>query len=118
MVTIEIPTNPNCEAVELRVFHDLEPGRPVHQIRLEQEPGRSEWYDVVGWSLQNAPVPAMAQKVDDSGEGVAFLVHGGEAGLRLRPAGLAEPWQLAKPAQWGLPFIITADAGDLRFAAS
>ncbi len=116
MLVLEIPPNPNCEAVELRVFHALEPPRPVSQIRLEREPGKPEWCEVVGWSLANTPEAALAQKVDDSGEGTALLIHGGAAGLRLRPIGSREPWHLDSPHQWGLTFIITADPHDLRFA--
>lgn len=116
MIVIEIPPNPNCEAVELRVFHDLEPPRPVSRVRLERAAGKPEWCEVVGWSLAQTAGPAFAQKVDDSGEGVAFLIHGGQAGLRLRAAGSREPWDLKNPSQWGLSFIITTDPNDLRFA--
>ena len=118
MVVIDIPPNPNCETVELRVFHDLELPWPISQVLLEREPGKPQWYEVVGWSLTNTPGPVWAQKVDDSGEGVALLIHGGEAGLRLRPADSRELWDLKNPSQWGLPFIITTDPNDLRFASS
>lgn len=116
MIAIDIPQNPNCEAVELRVFHDLESPRAVSQVRFEREPGKPQWCDIVGWSLDNTAGPAWAQKVDDSGEGVAFLIHGGKAGLRLRSGSSREPWQLESPHQWGLPFLIMTDPADLRFA--
>ena len=115
MVVIDIPPNPNCEAVELRVFHDLELPRPISHVRLERESGKPQWCEVAGWSLTNTPGPVWAQRVDDSGEGVALLIHGGRAGLRLRPAETRESWQLDNPHQWGLPFIITTDPSDLRF---
>ena len=115
MVVIDIPQNPNCEAVEMRVFHDLELPRQILQIRFEREPDNPQWYEIVGWTSANTPAPAWAQKVDDSGEGVALLVYGGEAGLRLRPAGSYEPWQLDNPRQLGLPFLILTDLDDLRF---
>ena len=145
MVPIEIPSNPNCEAVEMRVFHALEPPRQLLQIRLEREPGNPQWCEIVGWTLANTPAPAWAQKVDDSGEGVAYLVRGGDAGLRLRPspgtpdallrkakhrgwatgvpravgerpaAGHPQPWSLEDPTQRGEPFLLIADSGDLRF---
>ncbi len=114
MIVIEIPPNPNCEAVELRVFHDLEPPRPIRQVRLERSPGAPAWHDVVGWTLAGVACPAQAQKVDDSGEGVAFLIYGGEAGLRLRPAGSQEPWSLECANQQGVSFLIVADPGDFR----
>ena len=100
----------------MRLFHDLELPRPISHVRLEREPGTPQWCEVAGWSLTNTPGPVWAQRVDDSGEGVALLIHGGQAGLRLRPAGNRELWDLKNPSQWGLPFIMTTDPNDLRFA--
>lgn len=115
MVVIEIPPNANCETVEMRLFHDLGPPRPVSRVRLEREPGVSHWYEVTGWTVAGSAQPALAQRVDDSGEGVALLIYGGDAGLRLRPSGSQAPWQLGHPEQWGLPFILTSDAADVGF---
>ena len=134
MILLEIPPNPNCEAVEQRIFNDVEPPMPVTQVRLEREPGLPHWYAVTGWTLHNTPCPATACKVDDSGEGVVFLISGGEAGLRLQPAddragtipageevspvaGLAtqpSPWRLEDLHQWGHPFLLIADPRDLQ----
>ena len=100
----------------MRVFHDLTPPRSVSQVRLEREQGIAQWYEVTGWTASGTTTPALAQKVDDSGEGVAFLIHGGDAGLRLRAAGSAEPWHIDRPQQVGLPFILTTDVADLKFA--
>ena len=116
MIVIEIPPNQNCEAVDMRVFHDLEPPRPVSQVRLERERGVLQWYEVVAWTLAGTAKQAHAQKVDDSGEGVALLIYGGDAGVRLRPVGSSQPWQLDHPQQMGLPFIITTDVADLKFS--
>ena len=118
MIVIEIPPNPNCEAVDMRVFHDLEPPRPVTQVRLERAQGSPQWYEVVAWTLAGTAKQAHAQKVDDSGEGVALLIYGGDAGLRLRPVGNSQPWHLDHPQQRGLPFIITTDVADLRFVSA
>lgn len=117
MVVIEIPPNPNCEAVELRVFHDLEPPRPISHVRVEPPAaGGVQWCAVTGWTLAGDPCPALARKVDDSGEGVAILVSGGDAGLRLAPEGHDASWRLDDARQWGLPFLLLPDEGDLRFA--
>ena len=116
MMRIEIPPNPNCAPVELRVFHDLEPPRPVTQVRLERQApsGQPSWCDVTGWTLDARPCPALLRKIDDSGEGVAFLLSGGEAGLRLRLSAHPTPWRLEDPRQWGDAFIILTDLGDVR----
>ena len=114
MITLDIPANPNCEAVELRVFHDLTPPQPVSSVQLECPDGTPMWCEVTGWTTAGEPCPAMLQKVDDSGDGVAFLLHGGDAGLRMRPVEQPAPWQLDDPHQWGAPFLILADPEDVR----
>ena len=115
MIILDIPPNPNCEATE-RVFHDVEAAREITGIRLEREASRVAWYDVTGWTTGGNPCPALAQKIDDSGEGVAFLIYGGDAGLRFRPADAQEPWNIHNPRQWGESFLIIIDLNDLKFS--
>lgn len=112
MVAIEVPENSNCEASELRVFHDVEAPKAVSQVCLEQTPNQPAWYDVTGWTAAGLPCPAFAQCVDDSGEGLAILVSGGEAGLRIKPADSKSAWSLQDPKQWGVPFLLIANDGE------
>lgn len=114
MILIEIPDNANCAAVELRVFHDVELAQPAGQVRLSRDGGSPQWYDVTGWTADDHPCPAWLQKVDDSGDGVAFLLHGGDAGVRLRPADARQPWNRGASRQWGEPFLIMGDRADVR----
>lgn len=108
MVAIEIPPNTNCEAVDLRIFNDVEAPKAVSQVCLERTPNQPAWYEVTGWTTTDQPCPAVARRVDDSGEGLAVLVSGGDAGLRLRPSGTSGSWQVEDPAQWGAPFLLMA----------
>ena len=117
MVAIEVPPNPNCATVDLRVFHDVEPPRRVHQLYLEHGSGEPAWYEVTGWTTDGRACPAFAQRVDDSGEGSAFLVYGGDAGLRFRPAASAQPWRLGEPEQWGEPFLLLGHVDAIQVAA-
>jgi len=116
MILLEIPDNPNCPSVEQRVFHDVEPARPVFRVRLSQDGQPARWYDVTGWTAAGTPCPAWVQKVDDSGEGVAFLLYGGDAGLRLRPTGAGDgaTWQLEDSRQWGESFFLLPDASEVE----
>lgn len=111
MVIIEVEPNSNCEASDLRVFNDVEAPRPVAKVCLEREPGKPEWYDVTGWTATGKPVAALAQRVDDSGEGLAVLVHGADAGLRLKPSGSSGAWSAEDARQWGEPFLLLANDG-------
>ena len=114
MILIEIPANPNCMGVDTRIFHDLAPPQQVSQVRLERHAGQVQWYDLTGWTVAGTPCPAMIQKVDDSGEGVAFLIYGGDAGLRLKQAGHSTAWRLDDAVQWGEPFLLVTDPSDVR----
>ena len=109
MVLLEIPPNPNCDAVDQRVFNDTGPAAPVTQVKLDRG-----WCAITGWTLDNTPCPATAQKVDDSGEGVVFLIAGGDAGLRLQLAETPTPWRLNNSRQWGESFLLIADSLDLK----
>lgn len=143
MLTLEIAPNPNCDAVELRVFHDLESPQPVTHVRLvpppiaaaegsavhgtgpvrpatggemgHDTPGHPQWYALIGWTLIGRSCQAVARRVDDSGEGVVLLVSGGDAGLRLQPECRQATWQLTDTQQFGLPFLLIGDPQDLRF---
>jgi hypothetical protein len=111
-----VEENPNCEVVEGRVFQERTPPRAVHQV-LRSRGGREVWCDVTGLNLEMQQCPAIARKVDDSGEGTCYLVTGGAWGLRLREAGSSGPWELAHVEQWGESFLLLpADGADLRFA--
>jgi len=114
VILLEIPDNPNCPSVEQRVFHDVEPARTVSHVRLTPDGQPAQWYDVTGWTAAGTPCPAWVQKVDDSGEGVAFLLYGGDAGLRLRPNGDSAPWQLEDPRQWGESFFLLPDVSEVK----
>jgi hypothetical protein len=112
MIIIEVPENPNGPPAEMRVFHDVERSRPVARVRVSRAEEPPQWHAVTGWELEGPGGPAMGCKVDDSGEGVAILVWGGGAGLRLSPS--ASPaWTLDDPAQWGAPFLLLGDPQDV-----
>ena len=115
MVVIEIPPNPNCEPVDMRIFNDVEaPGR-VRELYVAPPGGSPAWHEVTCWTAEGATCLALARRVDDSGEGLAVLIYGGTGGLRFRPAGSRQPWTLNDPAQWGRSFLLTTDTQDLRY---
>ena len=123
MRIIEIPDNPNCVSTD-RVFHELEPPRPVVRVRLTRRASFADaseslaWCDVTGWTADGRTCPALIQKIDDSGDGVAFLLYGGDGGLRFRPAGSSMPWRLNQTDQWGEPFVIVTELSDVVLQAS
>ena len=116
MIILEIPPNANCEPVDMRVFNPADEARPVRALRLAREGAAPTWHDITGWTADGTVCPAFAQRVEDSGEGMATLVYGGTGGLRVRPCGSQQAWSIGAPGQWGLPFLLTTDVEDLRFS--
>lgn len=110
-----VDDNANCPEGGSWRFNALEPPRPVTAVRLYHDSDRGEWYDVVGWGLDDAtPVcEATVRKIDDSGAGVAYLIVGGDGGVRLRPRDSTERWSLQNVTQWGAPYLVVPSTRDV-----
>jgi hypothetical protein len=107
--------NPNSGFTDDRVFQERsEPRAVTHVLRKRQ--GTEVWCPVTGLDAQGHTVSALARKVEDSGEGMCYLVYGNLWGLRLKDPACSDPWSLDDPHQWGEPFLLLpSDGADLRF---
>lgn len=115
-VLLQIPENPNCEAMDAQVFQCRSATRAVTHLLCDR-PGGMEWCPVTGIDEGGAPCPATACLVEDSGDGACYLVTGGEWGLRLKPSNGNDGWDLADGAQWGATyFLLPGDGTSVRFA--
>lgn len=113
-VEVDVEAGENCDLSVTRMFEALEPSREVTWVESAFRPGGWEGpCDVVGWS-GGEPVPAMAAKVSDSGDGVVVLVYGGDEGLRLRPSGSSAEWSLDDKEQWGEPCLLLELTAEVR----
>lgn len=111
----EVEENPNCgHPVSMR-FKELGPLRVVKQVKIDDLGGLC-W--VTGWcdDPEQPLCPAHVQKVEESGMGLAYLIYGGNWGIRLKPIGLEENWDLDSPNQWGEPFLLLGDPRAIVFA--
>jgi hypothetical protein len=114
-VFIQIPENPNCEAVDGQVFQCRSAERVVTHVRRDRG-GASDWRPITGLAGGGMPCPATACLVEDSGEGMCYLIVGGEWGLRLKPQENPAPWGLDREDQWGESYLLVAgDGQELRF---
>lgn len=126
---VEVEPNPNCEAADGMLYQALEPPQVVTRIRMARD-GRDQLCWVTGVEPGPRWVPARAQKITDSGAGVAYCLTGGRWGLRFQRAASADtpprsfgqpaaetaaPWGLADSRQWGEPYKIYGSADDLVF---
>lgn len=112
---LEVEENPNCEATPLQVFGELSPPRPVRQMWLDRD-GKRALCGITGIERGGAPCPAYAQKVQDSGAGVSFLIYGGAWGIRFKPVEYEkEPWDLTNSRQWGEPYKFYGEEKDFVY---
>ena len=113
-----IDANENCAEGGSWRFHPLESGRPVSRVRLYETAPTGEWFDVIGWTGKPADptCDAMMQKIDDSGSGVAWLITGGDWGVRLKPADDPAEWSLHNRWQRGAPWLIVPSMNDIGLA--
>jgi hypothetical protein len=105
---LDIQPNDNLAEPVMATFKETGPARRIAAVRLELD-GVWNWCAITGWN--EGPVPALFSPIEESGDGPARLVHGGEQGLRL--ARIPDPaqagavrWSTADAAQWGEPFLI------------
>ncbi len=113
MILEEIEENLNCSPCDMMRFRENGPARRVVSVRLHHEETQGRLYQVAGWTHENQPVAAFVRPVEDSGSGVAYLLYGGQCGLRFKPHESGADWSLADATQWGEPYLLLADSGDL-----
>ena len=113
---LEVHDNPNCRGSGQLVFNELdEAPRAVRGITVTTRDGDAAC-DVAGVGTGGAFGPAYARRINDSGEGTAYLIYGGAWGLRFRrKSDSSRTWDLADASQWGEPYKVYGLAEDLTF---
>jgi hypothetical protein len=116
-MVVEVEPSANCEQSVCARFKEAGPARRVAQVKTFERRSEGEWCWVTGWTddPENPCCPAYVQRVEDSGAGLAYLVFGGIGGIRLKPVSLSEEWDLNSANQWGEPYLLLADAKDIRY---
>lgn len=99
-IEVDVSAEANSPLALTRMFDAMDVPRLVSWVVTAHPEGNDRACEVTGWSSQG-PCPAYAVLVEDSGEGIAMLVYGGDQGIRLRAPGAREDWDLGSPRQWG-----------------
>ena len=105
LLVLEVEESENSLFGVTRSFQTIGDPRPISKVATFTPDGTEGVYEVVGWSSEGA-VTAFAALVDDSGEGAALLVYGGDEGIRLRSQDSAGDWALEDASQWGEVFLL------------
>lgn len=112
-IVVNVEPNENCPYPFQYFFNGLSEPRPVRQVRLYHEGAEDgALYDVTGWQANGEAIPAMGALVLEAGA-QAYLIYGGDGGLRLQRAGSNMPWSLEAPGQWGESHFLISEAEDV-----
>ncbi|MCI0526640.1 MAG: hypothetical protein L0Y56_04200 [Nitrospira sp.] len=114
---LEVEENPNCKGMDMMRFKELGPPKRLKQVRLYDRKDQGEWCQITGWTNEEGCTlcPAYARPIEDSGIGMAYLIYGGNYGIRLKPVEMDEAWNLSSPHQWGEPYLVLTSSQDLMF---
>ena len=115
---VQVEPSANCPMSASSVFKNLASPFPLAAVRVYEGGPEGRPCAVTGWSSADggSAVAAHAVMVEDSGQGIAYLVYGGDWGIRLRPVDSTREWSLDDPSQWGETHLVLADASDAMAA--
>lgn len=105
---IDIDPNDNVDESVMATFKETGPSREIVAARLWRDESW-QWCAITGWD-NDGPSPAFATAIEESGDGPALLIHGGNQGLRC--AAIPDPnaakiaWDVHAAQQWGEPFLL------------
>jgi len=113
---VRFEENPNCGFVDDRVWNEHGSARVVTHV-LRTRDGKDVWCPVTGVNEKGEFIPAIGIKVEDSGDAMCWLVHGGLWGVRMKDPSNTHAWSLEDASQWGEGFLLLPSVGtDVRFA--
>ena len=108
IIELNIEENDNIDEYESRVFMGKKNSCKISRIFYQPEEGDPFEAEVVGWHNRKA-VQAYLICVEDSGDGEAWLIYGGNEGIRLRKSSsrLArkKPFSLDHEDEWGEKYL-------------
>jgi hypothetical protein len=115
---VEVESNDNTPMMAQQVYKNLGLPFRVTKVRIYEGEPEGALHDIVGWSSSGGgePVEAFAVRIEDSSEGAAFLIYGGDWGIRLRPAGSDAAWSIDAEEQFGETHLVLASDDDLTSA--
>jgi len=115
---VEVEANDNTPMMAQQVYKNLGLPFRVTQVRIYEGEPEGKLHDITGWSSagEGTPVAAYAVHIEDSSAGAAYLVYGGDWGVRLRPAGSEAPWSIDDAEQFGETHLVLASDEDLTHA--
>lgn len=117
---IDIEDNDNSGYFPIQVFETQGESKTASVITVPGVPGSDEPHEIVGWCSVagdlGGPCEATAVVVGDSGSGRVLMIHGGDYGIRLRPASSESQWSLEAGEQMGEPYMLLPISTELIYS--
>ena len=115
---VDVESNDNTPMMAQQVYKNIGVPFPVSRVRIYEGEPDGQLCAITGWSshAEGSATPAYAVQIEDSSEGRAVLVYGGDWGVRLRPAGAEALWSIDDPDQWGETHLVLSSEDDIERA--
>jgi hypothetical protein len=112
---IDVEPNDNTPMMAQQVYKNLGLPFRVQQVRIFEGTPEGELFGITGWSSADggSAVAAYAVHIEDSSAGDAYLVYGGDWGVRLRPVTSDQPWRIDDPEQTGETHLVLSTIEDI-----
>jgi hypothetical protein len=112
---VEVEPNDNTPMMAQQVYKNAGVPFPVSQVRIYEGEPDGQLCAITGWTSKDggSPTTAYAVQIDDSSEGSAYLVYGGDCGVRLKRADSGEAWDIASMEQWGETHLVLSSEDDV-----
>jgi hypothetical protein len=115
---VDVEANDNTPMMAQQVYKNLGVPFRVARVRIFEGEPEGRLFAITGWSSAEggSPAPAYAVQVEDSSAGAAYLVYGGDWGVRLRPADSDAPWGMQEAQQFGETHLVLSSLEDIEAA--
>jgi hypothetical protein len=115
---VEVEPNDNTPMMAQQVYKNIGVPFPVSHVRIYEGEPDGQLCAITGWSSKDGgtPTAAYAVHIEDSSEGAAFLIYGGDYGVRLKAAESEEAWDVGSMDQWGETHLVLASEEDVTRA--
>lgn len=103
---LEVEPCSNCQESVGRMYNVISESKPICSIQYEKE-GIEIPVSITGWDGEmEAPCPAYACRIEESGDGVALLIFGGSGGIRMKPINDDSNWDVNNSNQWSESHLV------------
>ena len=89
-----------------QMYHVISTPRKIHSIHYEKD-GEEINVSIIGWDAETeTPCPVYICQIEESGDGVALLIFGGNGGIRMKSLADDSPWDVNDPNQWSESHLV------------